>query len=180
MNRISVYTDPATGKAEQVPADEYDPFAALVWNKYMFEAGKALADPSADLTDPRYVERVVIKALRLYGREKIADALARKGGRLPKGAISRDEAIDVLSGHSDPVLRHVATLLPKQRKQRKPKVRARSERLPEWQIARLVRAQLSVDPVKNRAYSAVAEALGPDYSVEYIKNTWHKLGANKK
>ena len=180
MNRSYVYADPATGKARLVSVDEYDPVAAGEWNKYMVEAEKALADPHADLTDPRYIERLTIKALRLYGRLKIADALARKGGRLPKGAISRAEAIDTLSGHDDPVLRHAATLLPKQRKDRNPKVRARSARLPGWEIARLVRAQLSVDPIKNRAFKAVAEALGPDYSPEYVKNIWHKLGTDTK
>lgn len=180
MNRSYVYLDPATGQARLVSADEYDPDAAREWNKYMIEAEKALADPHADLTDPRYIERLTIKALRLYGRLKIADALARKGGRLPKGAVSRGEAIDILSGHENPVLRHAATLLPKQRKERNPRVRAQSARLPGWEIARLVRARLSVDPIKNRAFEAVAEALGPDYSPEYVKNTWHKLGASTK
>ena len=180
MSRSYMYADPVTGQARLVSAEEYDPVAALEWNKYLVEAEKALADPHADLTDPRYMERLTIKALRLYGRLKIADALARKGGRLPKGAISRAEAIDTLSGHDDPVLRHAATLLPKQRKERNPKVRVQSARIPGWEIARLVRARLSVDPVKNRAFIAVAEALGPDYSPEYVKNTWHKLDASTK
>ena len=180
MNRSSMYVDPATGNVRLVSAQEYDAVAAAMWNKYMVEAEKALADPHGDLTDPRYIERLIIKALRLYGRLKIADALARKGGRLPKGAISRAEAIDSLSGDEDPVLRHAVTLLPKQSKERNPKVRVQSARMPGWEIARLVRAQLSVDPVKNRAFRAVAEALGPDYSLEYVKNTWYKLGVSTK
>ena len=91
-----------------------------------------------NLTQPIELEFAVLEALRRLGHKPLAEDLQRQG-RPPSGRMSRKAALASMSESGDACLRYAAVLLPAVPKQRVAKRRARSDRLPMADRARLMR-----------------------------------------
>lgn len=141
---------------------------------------KRKLDGYVDLSDPRIIEMLTCMALRKLGYNFVDDlTLAR---RPPAGCMSRKRRLEWMAGSSDRVLQYAAKyLIPTARKARNKSKRSTSNRIPQKELARLVRlvrerrirvgASDSVRSSANEVVEILA-AIGLDYDVEHVRDAW--------
>ena len=89
---------------------------------------------------PREVEHILLAALSELGYEETVKDLRRKG-RPPAGGMSRAARLEWMLGSGDSCLRYSATILPKRTEQRVSGKRSTWGKIPEEELAKLVRLE---------------------------------------
>lgn len=137
-------------------------------------------DRFVDLSDPRVIEVLTYAALRNLGYEFVDDlTLAR---RPPVGCMSRKARIEWMAASDDETLRYAAHhLIPRTRKGRYKNKRMQSNRLPQWELAKLTRlvrlrrvrvgASHSIRSCVNELVDILA-LIGLEYDVEHVRDAW--------
>ena len=147
-------------------------------------------DGYVDLSDPRTIEMLTCMALRELGYNFVDDlTLAR---RPPAGCMSRKRRLEWMRCSNDSVLQYASLyLIPATRKARNKSKRSASNRIPQKELARLVRlvrerrirvgASDSLRSSANEVVELLA-AIGLDYDVEHVRDAWraelHNLHRN--
>lgn len=147
-------------------------------------------DGYVDLSDPRTIEMLTCMALRELGYNFVDDlTLAR---RPPAGCMSRKRRLEWMRYSSDSVLQYASKyLIPVTRKARNKGKRSTTNRIPQQELAklvRLVRERRIRDGASDSFRSSANEvveilgAIGLDYDVEHVRDAWraefHKLNRN--
>ena len=89
---------------------------------------------------PREVEHILLEALSELGYVETVKDLRRKG-RPPAGGMSRAARLEWMLGSGNSCLRHAATILPKRSEQRVSGKRSAGGKIPEAELAKLVRLE---------------------------------------
>lgn len=116
-------------------------------------------------------EQLLLEALRLLGYEEVVCDLLRKG-RPPRGSMSRVRRLSWMLKSGDSCLRYAATMLPKRSEERRPPMRFVGGRIPEIELAKLVRTKLGFWSYREFLARYSGQGMSSD---EYLKSIAHGI-----